>query len=185
MTTDKDIDIFINWLVDRDYFNEFITSFKTKNNIVFNVFFELKRYLKETNVIDFLSVGYEDDKKTQDWIEYYDFKTPNVNRFIPRKGNYIVYSITRNKVTCQYVSIVDKVELLGDVYIYEFCSVCIKSDDEEMIGVMEYDMEFCRNEDDGVTLFRLATNEEIKILDEYLKEDGLMFDANIFKLVEI
>ena len=186
MTTDKDIDIFINWLVDNNYFNEFVHNFKVNNNIYQNIFFELKKRLKETNIMDFVDVSYKNEERNKEWKKYCDFNLLSNEKFIPKKGDYISYNVTRFGVTCRYVSIVGYYEVWGkDVSVYELCSLCIESDDEELVDIVEYGMEFCLSSEEGITGFRKATAEEINKLNEYLKEDGFMFDANIFKLVEI
>ncbi len=183
MTQKEKVELFLNWLMDNNYFSKYCNQLTIQYNIRHNGYSGLLNKLNETNYQDFVDILMNDKEQKKDfdlqmmvldWKSFYEGNEVLKTKIDFVKGDYICYVLDSYGVRTEYVSIVKSCE---DNYIEECCSVIRKSEDEELIDNISFNEGFdiC----DKIKHLRKATDEEKKWLDDFLLEDGVKINELI------
>ena len=184
MKQTEKIEMFLNWLMDNNHYTKYIGWFKDGFNITSNTFNSLKKELNETNYVDFINMVkggiptggdvFNYDVMELEWKEY--ISKNNIEDIYFEKGEYVRYTVKRNGVKSNYISLIDRCE---DDFISEYCCAIMSSTDEDIEGHISY-YEKC-DIDECFSNFRLATEAEIKWFKEHVySADGVNLDAYDF-----
>lgn len=182
MKQSEKIEMFLNWLMDNNYFNVYINQFSNKFEINEFIYTILLKKLKTINYQDFVTeildkpIGknsFELELIYLSWNQYYK-EHFQCDKLKFENGDYIRYSVINFGLKTDYVSIV---ECFDDGFVSEYCSAVINSEYENMINETQYYDSF--KIDENFVLCRKANENEIKWLNKHIKEyDNMIFDKD-------